>query len=45
MRTGIGTKFTLGSAARMFDEIGLRLLELYTDDKDLCGLALAAPQR
>ena len=40
MRTEISAKFTPGSAGRMFDEAGLTLLDLYTDDRNLFGLAL-----
>jgi len=40
MRTEISTKFTLDSTARMFDESSLKLLELYTDENNLFGLAL-----
>ncbi len=42
MRTEISTKFTSESIAEAFDEAGLRLLDLYTDDEDLFGLALGA---
>ncbi len=42
MRTEISHKFTLGSVAHAFDEASLRLLELYTDEEDLFGLALGA---
>ena len=44
MRTEISAKFTPESAARMFDEADMELLDLYTDDRDLFGLALAAPR-
>ena len=40
MRTEISTKFTPESITGAFDEAGLRLLDLYTDDEDLFGLAL-----
>jgi L-histidine N-alpha-methyltransferase len=40
MRTEISTKFTPGSVLGMFDEAGLTLLDLYTDDRALFGLAL-----
>src|SRR3712207_8471750 len=40
MRTEISTKFTSESIAEAFDEADLRLLDLYTDDEDLFGLAL-----
>jgi L-histidine N-alpha-methyltransferase len=43
MRTEISTKFTRESIADAFDETGLRLLDLYTDDEDLFGLALGKP--
>jgi L-histidine Nalpha-methyltransferase len=43
MRTEISTKFTRESIAGAFDEAGLRLLDLYTDDGDLFGLALGEP--
>ena len=43
MRTEISTKFTRESIASVFDEAGLRLLDLYTDDEDLFGLALGEP--
>lgn len=42
MRTEISNKFTLQSANRMFDEASLQLLDLYTDENNLFGLALAA---
>ncbi len=45
MRTEISAKFTPESTARMFDEANLELLDLYTDERDLFGLALAAPRR
>jgi L-histidine N-alpha-methyltransferase len=40
MRTEISTKFTPDSISRTFDEVGLTLFELYTDDQNLFGLAL-----
>ena len=40
VRTEISAKFTPGSATRMFEEAGLELLELYTDERDLFALAL-----
>lgn len=40
MRTEISTKFTLDSTAKMFEDSGLKLLELYTDENNLFGLAL-----
>ena len=43
VRTEISTKFTRESIAGSFDEAGLRLLDLYTDDEDLFGLALGEP--
>jgi L-histidine N-alpha-methyltransferase len=43
MRTEISTKFTRESIAGAFDEAGLRLLHLYTDERDLFGLALGEP--
>jgi L-histidine Nalpha-methyltransferase len=43
MRTEISTKFTRESAKTAFGEAGLRLLDLYTDDEDLFGLALGEP--
>jgi L-histidine Nalpha-methyltransferase len=43
MRTEISTKFTRESVAEAFDGAGLRLLDLYTDEEDLFGLALGEP--
>ncbi len=40
MRTEISTKFTADSAANIFAESDLKLLDLYTDDDNLFGLAL-----
>ncbi len=40
VRTEISAKFTPNSIGRTFDEAGLTLLELYTDDQNLFGLAL-----
>jgi L-histidine N-alpha-methyltransferase len=40
MRTEISAKFTPGSIHQMFDEADLSLLDLYTDDRNLFGLAL-----
>jgi L-histidine N-alpha-methyltransferase len=40
MRTEISAKFTPESIGRMFDEAGLTLLELYTDNENLFGVAL-----
>jgi L-histidine N-alpha-methyltransferase len=42
MRTEISHKFTLGSVADAFEEAGIRLLDLYTDEENLFGLALGA---
>ncbi len=42
IRTEISTKFTYDSARRMFDGSGLSLVELYTDRRDLFGLALGS---
>ena len=44
VRTEISAKFTLESAARMFEEADMELLDLYTDDRSLFGLALTAPR-
>jgi L-histidine Nalpha-methyltransferase len=43
MRTEISHKFTRESAGAMFSESGFELLNLYTDDEDLFGLALGKP--
>jgi L-histidine Nalpha-methyltransferase len=43
MRTEISTKFTRESANAMYEESGLELLNLYTDDEELFGLALGKP--
>ncbi len=43
MRTEISAKFTRESVGEMFHESGLELLNLYTDDEDLFGLALGKP--
>ncbi|HET7479009.1 MAG TPA: L-histidine N(alpha)-methyltransferase [Rubrobacteraceae bacterium] len=40
MRTEISTKFTPDSASEMLEEAGLELLDLYTDERNLFGLAL-----
>lgn len=40
LRTEISTKFTPDCAARAFEEAGLQLLDLFTDDRDLFALAL-----
>lgn len=45
MRTEISTKFTRESIAGAFDEAGLSLLDLYTDDENLFGLALGEAAR
>jgi uncharacterized SAM-dependent methyltransferase len=43
MRTEISTKFTHESIVGAFDEAGLCMLDLYTDKKNLFGLALGEP--
>ncbi|HEV2093297.1 MAG TPA: L-histidine N(alpha)-methyltransferase [Rubrobacter sp.] len=43
VRTEISSKFTPDSAARTFEDAGLELLELYTDDRNLFALALGGP--
>jgi len=43
MKTEISTKFTHESVAEAFDEAGLQLLGLYTDEENLFGLALGEP--
>ncbi len=40
VRTEISAKFTPGSAARTFEEAGLELLDLHTDERELFALAL-----
>ena len=40
IRTEISAKFTLRSTTQMFDEAGLELVDLYTDEEALFGLAL-----
>jgi uncharacterized SAM-dependent methyltransferase len=40
MRTEISAKFTPDSVGRTFEEAGLTLLNLYTDDQNLFGVAL-----
>ena len=45
MRTEISAKFTLESAAQMFEEADMELLDLYTNDQNFFGLALAASKR
>lgn len=42
LRTEISTKFTPESAARMFEDSDLKLLDLHTDDQNLFALALGA---
>lgn len=42
VRTEISAKFTPASAARTFEETGLELIDLYTDDRNLFALALVA---
>lgn len=44
VRTEISAKFTRQSAANMFEGSGMRLLYLYTDDRQLFGLALGEPE-
>ncbi|CAA9399743.1 MAG: L-histidine N(alpha)-methyltransferase [uncultured Rubrobacteraceae bacterium] len=43
VRTEISAKFTPDSAAGTFEEAGLRLLDLYTDEENLFALALGGP--
>lgn len=43
VRTEISAKFTRESAAQTFEEAGLGLLDLYTDDQNLFALALGEP--
>ncbi len=43
MRTEISAKFTRKSITDALDRADLRLLDLYTDDEDLFGLALGQP--
>lgn len=45
IRTEISHKFTAGSADDALAEAGLDLMELYTDERDLFGLALAGVSR
>lgn len=40
VRTEVSAKFTAESAVRMFEEAGLVPLDLYTDERNLFGLAL-----
>lgn len=44
MRTEISAKFTPESATRVFREVDMELLDLYTDAQNLFSLALAAPR-
>lgn len=44
LRTEVSHKFTRESARNMFEGSGMRLVELYTDDRELFGLALAEPE-
>lgn len=41
MRTEMSHKFTAGSARRAFEDAGLRLVEMYTDEENKFALALA----
>lgn len=43
VRTEISAKFTPESAVHTFEQSGLGLLNLYTDDRDLFALALGGP--
>jgi L-histidine Nalpha-methyltransferase len=43
IRTEISTKFTRESVETSFQEAGLRMLGLYTDDEDRFGLVLSEP--
>lgn len=45
IRTEISAKFTLESVHDMFEGSGMRLVELYTDERELFGLALGEPER
>ncbi len=45
MRTEISAKFTPDSARKMFADTGFALVDFYTDDKDLFGLALGVADR
>lgn len=40
VRTEISAKFAPDSADRMFEESGLKLLDLHTDDRGMFALAL-----
>lgn len=44
MRTELSSKFTRESAARMFEDTDLHMLDLYTDPDEMFGLTLAAPR-
>lgn len=44
MRTEVSNKFTKDSARAMFERSGLGLIDLYTDEDELFGLALAKPE-
>ena len=44
MRTEVSAKFTPDSTTRMLTEADMKLLDLYTDDRCLFGLALTVPQ-
>lgn len=44
MRTEVSHKFTRDSAREMFKGSGLCLIDLYTDEEELFGLALAKPE-
>ena len=44
IRTEVSHKFTRESAEAMFEDSGLGLIDLYTDEKELFGLALAKPE-
>lgn len=45
IRTEISAKFTVESVHDMFEGSGMRLVELYTDERELFGLALGGPER
>lgn len=44
IRTEVSNKFTRGSIEEMFKGSGLDLVDLYTDEDELFGLALAKPE-
>lgn len=44
LRTEVSHKFTRESVEAMFEDSGLDLIDLYTDEKELFGLALAKPE-